>query len=351
MTASLPRSRLRRIQDALASIGETLGGPVDGPSELQDLKRYRRDRCERALDRVKETIARGGKVLWVVNTVGDAMEMMADPQVASLNPLLYHSRFRYRDRVTCHKKVIEAFARPGTQAFAITTQVAEMSLDLSADLLVTQLAPIFALIQRLGRLNRRLLPGMCDGVRPFIILPRVPGEHLPYTSEQLDEAERWLEKLGDGEISQADLIEHWVPPEDPPTDRQDRFIWLDGGFTTEPRPLRIASPGIEIILAPTVTGCWRSRVDPKKCASRCRRRPRDGHGKRGKRSPFARFRQTNSSSTTTNGGPNGKIEHRPLRPWHGATASRRPGRVGLHVEMDLGQRPFRPATAGRVVDG
>ena len=28
----------------------------------------------------------------------------------------------------------------------------------------------------------------------------------------------------------------------------NQFIWLDGGFVTEPRPLREASPGIEIIL-------------------------------------------------------------------------------------------------------
>ncbi len=51
-------------------------------------------------------------------------------------------------------------------ALAVTTQVAEMSLDISADLLVTDLAPVPALIQRLGRLNRRARAG--DATRPVL---------------------------------------------------------------------------------------------------------------------------------------------------------------------------------------
>ena len=39
-------------------------------------------------------------------------------------------------------------------AIAVTTQVCEMSLDLDADMLVTEVAPVTAMVQRFGRSNR-----------------------------------------------------------------------------------------------------------------------------------------------------------------------------------------------------
>ncbi|WP_406697942.1 CRISPR-associated helicase Cas3' [Singulisphaera sp. Ch08] len=246
MTASLPEPRLQTIRAALDGIGETLGGPIDGPEDLQLLKRYRREYNDSPWDRVENVLSERKKVLWVVNTVAEAMSLAEHPRAKKLRPTLYHSRFRYIDRVARHRDVIEAFAKADAPAFAITTQVAEMSLDLSADLLITHLAPIPALIQRLGRLNRRARPGRNDGIRPFIIIK--PDGHLPYAQDQLQEASAWLASLGDEELSQADLAAHWIAQPVPSSDRVDHFVWLDGGFVTETRPLRIASPGIDIIL-------------------------------------------------------------------------------------------------------
>ncbi|HAJ61331.1 MAG TPA: hypothetical protein DCP31_20455, partial [Cyanobacteria bacterium UBA8543] len=42
---------------------------------------------------------------------------------------------------------------------AVTTQVCEMSLDLDADILITELAPISSLVQRFGRANRHRARG------------------------------------------------------------------------------------------------------------------------------------------------------------------------------------------------
>lgn len=182
----------------------------------------------------------------MVNTVAEAMSLAEHPRAQKLGPTLYHSRFRYVDRVERHKAVISAFANQNTPAFAITTQVAEMSLDLSADLLITHLAPIPSLIQRLGRLNRRARPDRNDGIRPFIIIE--PNSHLPYTQEQLQEARAWLALLGNEELSQADLAAHWIAQPVASSDRANHFAWLDGGFATETRHLRDASPGIDVIL-------------------------------------------------------------------------------------------------------
>ena len=94
--------------------------------------------------------------------------------------------------------------------FAICSQVAEMSLDLSADLLVTDMAPVPAMIQRLGRLNRRANEG--DPTKPFVVIE--PDNYLPYTPEDLELAQAWLTRLPKDGISQRDLSQAWEKTSD-----------------------------------------------------------------------------------------------------------------------------------------
>ena len=71
MTASLPEARLQRVKDTLAEINEQLG-VVSGPEGHETIKRYKRV-SENPEAHVKTTLDSGGKVLWVVNTVDEAM--------------------------------------------------------------------------------------------------------------------------------------------------------------------------------------------------------------------------------------------------------------------------------------
>ncbi|NOT56087.1 MAG: CRISPR-associated endonuclease Cas3'', partial [Deltaproteobacteria bacterium] len=135
MTASLPREKQVALDDALAALGESLE-IVTGPSDLENLPRYQRSLSDDPWAVVSQTLAANGKVLWVVNTVNRAFKYAEEAEQRGLSPLIYHSRFRYEDRVRQHGRVIDAFRAPGS-VLAIATQVAEMSLDLSADLLVT----------------------------------------------------------------------------------------------------------------------------------------------------------------------------------------------------------------------
>ena len=251
MTASLPDDRREKLEEVVRKRGFALQA-VFGPKELEQVKRYRRERedsPEAAWKRAEQIHRDGGKILWVVNTVNDALALTDDPRGEKLKPILYHSRFRYVDRVERHRDVIAAFKNDGP-AFAITTQVAEMSLDLSADLLVTHLAPIPALIQRLGRLNRRAREDGSSGTRPFLVYE--PSGHLPYTEEALSEARNWLGKIESPEeaISQSKLVDPncWVQTPMRTETPSPNHIWLDGGFHTEPWPLREGSPGIDVIL-------------------------------------------------------------------------------------------------------
>ena len=109
-------------------------------------------------------------------------------------PLLcYHSRFKLADRVKRHNAVVEAFRKGQPAALAITTQVCEMSLDMDADLLVTEECPVTSLIQRMGRCNREQLPRPLP--RSGEILVYRPDDPKPYDAAALTGLEEFLTEL------------------------------------------------------------------------------------------------------------------------------------------------------------
>jgi CRISPR-associated endonuclease/helicase Cas3 len=250
MTASLPLNRLERLRSVIRNRGSELR-EIDGPKELEGLKRYRRELIvvSDIADRVKQEIDNNGKVLWVSNTVDRTIKAYQSCSSFCDSHTVYHSRFRYVDRVQRHKAVINAFSTDNS-AIAWTSQVAEMSLDLSATLLITELAPIPALIQRLGRLNRRATSSN-DPIRPFIVIEPVDTNGkltpLPYKQEQLQEAKEWLARLPET-ISQADLVSEWESmPVATLEQIESKSTWIDGGFDRVVKELREGSPGITVI--------------------------------------------------------------------------------------------------------
>ena len=249
MTASLPAAREEALRQLLESRGQPWR-PICGPQDLETRPRYQREVVADGdlLARLREARASGAKVLWVCNTVGRVLD--AADRTCDFAPLLYHSRFKYEDRVARHQAVIRAFRQQGA-VLAICSQVAEMSLDLSADLLVTDLSPVPAMIQRLGRLNRRAREGQPP--KPFVVLE--PPSYAPYVGRNNepdppgwpDATRAWLDKLAAGAISQEDLAAAWEQTV------QEEILpcgsaWLDGGSATNVRELREPSPGITVLM-------------------------------------------------------------------------------------------------------
>lgn len=260
MTASLPAARLRSLQECVQGRHGRSLVQLNGPPEIESLPRYRLAHAEDPMPLVHDVLAQGGKVLWISNTVRQCMFVTDKLASTSSNPILtYHSRFRYEDRVARHQDVISAFHSPGA-VLACTTQVAEMSLDISADLLVTDLASIPALIQRLGRLNRQSTPEEPTSVKSFVILP---ASDSIYESSQIVASKAWLSTLANRDLSQADLVTAWTPQDD--EIECTASSWWDDGAITEPRNLREGSPGITVILP---SDRERIRSDPRQ-AIRC----------------------------------------------------------------------------------
>lgn len=149
----------------------------------------------------------GERVLWVVNTVDRCLAISKRlAKELKVEVLTYHSRFRLTDRQKVHADTVKAFAfqKDGDRkpSIAVTTQVCEMSLDLDADVLITEFAPISSLVQRFGRANRHLARG--DDFRATLHTYKPPKD-LPYDCKELETAQRFLDELGSGDISQQRL--------------------------------------------------------------------------------------------------------------------------------------------------
>lgn len=102
----------------------------------------------------------GGAVLWICNTIDAAQKQyrLFKKILSDDFPLgLLHSRFPFHRREALESEWMERFGKNGHTrcgSILVSTQVVEQSVDLDADLLVTELAPTDMLLQRLGRLWR-----------------------------------------------------------------------------------------------------------------------------------------------------------------------------------------------------
>lgn len=110
---------------------------------------------------------RGGKVLVIRNTVSDciatqeALESLSEGDSTLLFRCAgvaapHHARYSKPHREALDRAIEASFGkdRPGGGMVAIATQTVQQSLDLDADLLLTDLCPADVLLQRIGRLHR-----------------------------------------------------------------------------------------------------------------------------------------------------------------------------------------------------
>lgn len=209
MTATLPQDR----REQLVAAGLRVFPSVEEATELADLAakerapRYLVRRvadASAALDIAHKAFASGRRVLWVVNQVARAQQTAEQLEAAiGQQVLCYHSRFKLADRQRAHQLTVAAFQQTEQPVIAVTTQVCEMSLDLDADVLITEEAPVTSLVQRFGRSNRHLRrPGVLADV---VTYPMPDGGLRPYAKADLDGVETFLASIDGRHVSQADL--------------------------------------------------------------------------------------------------------------------------------------------------
>ncbi len=255
MTATLQPGRREALRTLAERLEEQLV-EIAGPADFEKLPRYliATADVDGARQQAFDAVKAGQRVLWVVNTVERAVTLGQEAERAKMPVELYHSRYRYDDRLARHRAVVGRF-RPGARGgvLAVTTQVCEVSLDISADLLVTELADVPALIQRLGRLNRWATPG--SGARPCPALVLEPPQPAPYTQEALARARRWLASLAGKPASQTDLAAAFGEVDPGDVSRRARAAWLDEAWALEPTALREPGTTVPVIREEDLPAC------------------------------------------------------------------------------------------------
>ncbi|KUK03891.1 MAG: CRISPR-associated endonuclease/helicase Cas3 [Thermococcaceae archaeon] len=143
-------------------------------------------RGEPLLNAVDEIAKARGKVLVVANTVTRARELYTELKRKRKDVYLFHSRFTNEDK----RRKMELVEKIES-GILVATQVVEVSLDIDYDVLYTEVAPIDALIQRFGRVNRR---GLKRG-KAFIFEPEGEKSYLPYDKKSFEASVNLLGEL------------------------------------------------------------------------------------------------------------------------------------------------------------
>lgn len=142
------------------------------------------DDPSRIADEARTAAEDDAKVLVIRNTVATAQAALEELIRAGAGELalavngvatLHHSRFAVEDRKLLDDAVEAALGKVATVSgrVVIGTQTLEQSLDIDADLLITDLCPIDVLLQRIGRLHRhrRERPPSHREARCLVLVP------------------------------------------------------------------------------------------------------------------------------------------------------------------------------------
>ena len=167
--------------------------------------------AERAIAEAK----RGARVLVIRNTVRAAIDTWHAVHAAGSEsllmraedgrPALHHGRFAVEDRALLDQAVELTLAvnreRAPQGAIVIGTQTLEQSLDIDADLAITDLCPMDVLLQRIGRVHRHRLPRPLgfEDARAVVLVPA--GGLGPLTAPAFENGlGTWNDPSGQGGI-------------------------------------------------------------------------------------------------------------------------------------------------------
>lgn len=159
MSASLPESSLEMYKMTGYPISPIREDISDNDRERCYIQEKREYTSVDELEDLFELCCNEGKAIIYANTIAKAIEFYMWFKKRGINPMLYHSRFTEPDKKEKEKELIEALGKEAWEkgtahGIAILTQIGEMSVNISADIMISDICPIDRLVQRVGRLCR-----------------------------------------------------------------------------------------------------------------------------------------------------------------------------------------------------
>lgn len=179
----------------LISTSECTISPPPPPNRGIDLKFFEGSEEESLIEQAVLAAERGLCVLWISNTVANSQSIFSkinsERKEGSFQTGLLHSRFPAFRRAELEDEWMESLGKNGNRpagCILVATQVVEQSVDIDADLLITELAPTDMLLQRMGRLCRHARKDR----------PDMSGQAWIYGPifSDIDDAEKFKEALG-----------------------------------------------------------------------------------------------------------------------------------------------------------
>jgi CRISPR-associated endonuclease/helicase Cas3 len=172
-----------------------------------------------------EALTHGGCGAIIVNTVERAQQLYSLLKAKAPEDLtlqIFHARFPSDERAQREAAVLSTFGKEGkrpVRALLVATQVVEQSLDIDFDFLISDLAPVDLLLQRVGRLHRHQRPhrpelhrqpvltvaGLIPGELPDLATTRWRFVYDPYLL-----AMTWLRLLGETSLQLPQDIDRLV---------------------------------------------------------------------------------------------------------------------------------------------
>lgn len=199
MTATLPSFMKREIENVIRPFRE-----IRADNKLyQSFRRHKvkllEGKLTDALNRIQKDIDTGKKVLVVCNTVEVSQCVFLN--LNARQKVLLHGKFNSEDRF-CHESILQ----DDRVNLLVGTQAIEISLDIDFDVLYSEPAPIDALLQRFGRVNRKRKKGICTC---FVFKDRNEQDRFIYKDPKVIsltlEVLRKIEEDQDGIIQEEQL--------------------------------------------------------------------------------------------------------------------------------------------------
>ena len=202
MTATLPTFLKNKIGSAIGNYEEIYAEP-----ELYAFTRHRvaleDGLLSEKLHLIEKDLKVSKRVLVVCNTVEQSRKVFEQFQ-SRHDALLIHGRFAAEDRAKIERRL-----RKKLPMLLVGTQAIEVSLDIDYDVIYTEPAPLDALFQRFGRVNRRCSKGLSLCV---VFKERNKADQYIYNQKTVDKTIQILEEISlkYGGVIEERLLQEYI---------------------------------------------------------------------------------------------------------------------------------------------
>jgi CRISPR-associated endonuclease/helicase Cas3 len=158
MSASLPSTSIKMYQKTGFSVTDIKEDKSDYEKPRCIIKSFEEYEKVEELEKLLQKCLNKPAIIYA-NTIDKAMEFYKwFNKKGFKDATVYHSRFTEPDKMKKESELIKklgksAWKNSNAHGVAIMTQIGEMSVNISADLMLTDLCPIDRLVQRIGRLS------------------------------------------------------------------------------------------------------------------------------------------------------------------------------------------------------